>query len=233
MELAMMRKKAIQNRDDLLLGLWDIDYVGMERLTSRRCLTLEDVYPSRLREKRRGIKKEFPLYITDYGGFGNEHYSVLPEMVDLRRLYPIVGFCRTYMINAQDTGHIVRPWIVFYGGSESGINRRDVGSLRYICGDARFVMMRLREMEFKTWMDYRLYTMSMDRWMKYGKIGRRIDFSIGALTQMALLVPKRKKLAMLKKGRLEATKFNDTEAANREMLKTYMDNKVAGVVGNL
>jgi hypothetical protein len=38
---------------------------------------------------------------------------------------------------------------------------------------------------------------------------------------------------MLKKGRLEATKFNDTEAANREMLKTYMDNKVAGVVGNL
>jgi hypothetical protein len=233
MGLTKMQRKARRNRDDLLLGLWDIDYCGILDVDEEDLLPPVRVSAPRKPRSLSLITHKRLKCSTRYDDVGIQMYSVLPEMVNPEMLYPIVGFGRTYMINQRKEGRKINPWIVFYGGSMSGIPRRDVGSLRYICGDARFVMLRLREMEFRTWMDYRLYTMSMDKEWNYGKVLRRIDLSIDALTQMALLVPKRKKLAMLKKGRLEATKFNDTEAANREMLKTYMDNKVAGVVGNL
>jgi hypothetical protein len=216
------RQREVSRRNDLLLGLWDIDYCEIFKVKPmklRPLKTMQDL-----------VTYKLPNGAVMYDDRVNDVYDVLPEMIEPNRLYPIVGAMRKNILLRIKDGIRFTPWIVFYGGSASGINRRDVGSLRFICGDAMHVRMRLKEMEFRTWMDYRLYTMVIDEEVNWGRIGRRIDISVDMLTRLALFVPDRKKLAMLKKGRIAAANMDDTEAGKREMLKKYVDGKVSAVL---
>jgi hypothetical protein len=156
-------------------------------------------------------------------------YDVLPELLDPERLYEIKGASRKGMVKAAKDGIKFRAYIVFYGGEASNINRRDVSSIRYICGKRREVFARLQEMEFKTWMDYRLYWLIVNADFTYGKIGRPVDISTNWLLEMATFIPKRKRLAMNKKGRIWNNKHPEDPVLvkRRELFKEKVDKTVS------
>lgn len=139
---------------------------------------------------------------------------------------------RTDMIKSIKCGYRISPLIVFYGNSASNINRRDVSAVRYICGNKRYVYARLKEMEFKTWMDYRLYRFIPNEDFTYGKIGSAKSIEPDYLLELATHVPKRKKLAMLKKSRIWANKNPDNPALvqARERFKEKVDSVVAKAI---
>jgi len=161
-------------------------------------------------------------------------YDVLPELIDLERLYEIKGANRDDMVKAAKAGIKFKAYIVFYGGEASNINRRDVSSIRYICGGRRQVFGRLKEMEFKAWMDYRLYRFIVNSDFTYGKIGKPDNISTERLLAMATHIPKRKRLAMNKKGRIWNNKNEEDPALveKRIRFKALVDEIVAKAIAS-
>ena len=159
-------------------------------------------------------------------------YDVPPELLDIERLYEIKGADRDDMVKAARAGIKFKVYIVFYGGEASNINRRDVSSIRYICGGRRQVFNRLKEMEFKSWMDYRLYRFIVNSDFTYGKIGKPDNISTGRLFEMATFIPKRKKIAMLKKSRIWINKHPEDPilVQVRERFKSRVDDVVAKAI---
>lgn len=160
-------------------------------------------------------------------------YDVLPELLDKERLYEITGMARQEIIKGIKDGYVRRRFaIVFYGGYASNINRRDVSAMRHICGSKRHVYARLKEMEFKTWMDFRIYHFIPNEDFTYGKIGKPHSIPADYLLEMATFIPKRKKLAMLKKSRIWANRNPDNPALiqARERFKEKVDSVVAKAI---
>ncbi len=109
--------------------------------------------------------------------------------------------------------------IVFYGNIGSAINRSDVGSLRYVCGTKQYVMGKLSEMEFKTWMDYRAYVFIVNQDRTFGRIGGRFEFDVEDVLKMASYVRSRKRLVEAMKNAKRARvslKESETAAVRKE-----------------
>lgn len=118
--------------------------------------------------------------------------------------------------------------IVFYGNIGSGINRNDIGSLRYICGTKQYVMCKLSEMEFKTWMDYRAYVFIVNQDRTFGRIGNRFEFDVDDLLWMASYVRSRKRLveAMKSVKRAKARYMDKEMVEARKARRRSIDKSV-------
>jgi hypothetical protein len=83
-------------------------------------------------------------------------------------------------------------------------------------------------MEFKTWMDYRLYRFIPNGDLTYGKIGSPKSIEPDYLLEMAVHIPKRKRIALLKRNRIWLNKHKEDPAmiAARERFKEKVDKTV-------
>ena len=157
-----------------------------------------------------------------------------PELQNPDALYEIKGVAHRNILKQLKAGMKIYPVIVFYGGPASSIPRRDTSILRYFAGDKQHVYMRLKEMEFKTWMDFRMYRLICNQDFTYGRIGRPYSIPVEQLLRMATSVPKRKKLAMLKKSRIWTNKNKEDPAVveKRIRFKALVDDTVAKAIAS-
>lgn len=131
-------------------------------------------------------------------GGRDQIYDVLPELVDMDRVYAVSNDARNEIKNSLDCGLGIIPIIVFYGGALSCIPRRS-NVLRYICGNLKYVYRRLREISFSSWMDHRVYRAIMNSDFTYCRIGDQTAFSPERLLELSTFVRQRKRVAMTKK----------------------------------
>lgn len=154
-----------------------------------------------------------------------------PELIDLDRVYVVSAASRSYLEFLSEHGKRTRCYIIFYGGVNSGI-RMHTYKFRYICGSIKHIVKMLHLIEFSTWMDYRLYTASMNDDFTYCKVGTRIDFSAEKLLSMATRLRYRKRISLTK--RMKA--MNKVNVGSKEsiriskMMKRTIDSKVKSLM---
>ena len=152
-----------------------------------------------------------------------------PERQNPDALYEIKGVARKDILRQIGMGMKIFPVIVFYGGPASSIPRRDTSILRYFAGDKQHVCARLKEMEFKTWMDFRMYRLICNQDFTYGQIGKPYSIPVEQLLRMATSISKRKKIALLKKNRIWNNQHPEDPVVikKRELFKIRVDTAVS------
>ena len=154
-----------------------------------------------------------------------------PELIDPARLYEIKGLSRKLLISNIEHGFTPEPVIVFYGGERSAMTRRrHIGTLRYICGTKLYVFCRLREMKFPSWMDYRMYRMSVNQDFTYGKIGAPLILPADVLAKIVSSVTLRDKKAQIRQKWKFANENSEDKAVVR--LRALFKKKLDATVKN-
>ncbi len=161
---------------------------------------------------------------------------MLPELEDVSRLYAVTGVSRKDILkmNLLFKRPIRKYFIVFYGGTKSG-SIRNTRTLRYRCGLRQSVIAQLNYIEFKTWMDYRLYEAIMNEDYTYCRIGRRCDFSAEKLLSMATRIRSRKRSKITRDMKIYAKSISGTkkERERRKKVKASVDEKVSNFIQSM